>query len=66
MSTWSLMAQTPSRLRTRTARQIVGLSLSPETASAVKAEAARRNISLKKLFEEMWALYQKNLKRNDR
>jgi hypothetical protein len=36
-------------------RQIVGFSLDPELASEVKAEAGRRNIPLKKLFEELWA-----------
>lgn len=39
-------------------RQIVGISLSPDLASKVKVEAARRQLSLKKLFEEMWTLYQ--------
>ena len=39
-------------------RQIVGISLSPETAAAVKMEAARRKLSLRKLFEEMWTDYQ--------
>ena len=40
-------------------RKIVGISLSPELASKVKAEAGRRQVSLKRLFEEMWALYEK-------
>lgn len=40
-------------------RQIVGISLTPELASKVKAEAGRRNIALKKLFEEMWEIYEK-------
>jgi hypothetical protein len=39
-------------------RQIVGFSLTPELARAVKTEAARRGLSLRKLFEEMWAQYQ--------
>lgn len=38
-------------------RQIVGFSLSPEFAAEVKAEAARRNISLQELLRELWALY---------
>lgn len=38
-------------------RQIVGISLSPEMARDVKAEAGRRGMSLRKLFEEMWAGY---------
>ena len=48
---------TPSRPKPR---QIVGFSLDPDLASEVKAEAGRRNIPLKKLFEELWALYKKN------
>jgi hypothetical protein len=39
------------------ARQIVGFSLPPDLASEVKVEAAKRNLSLRKLFGEMWALY---------
>lgn len=42
---------------TRPGRQIVGFSLSPELARAVKVEAAERKMSLRKLFEEMWADY---------
>ncbi|MFN3746893.1 MAG: hypothetical protein ACK4TL_19510 [Hyphomicrobiaceae bacterium] len=38
-------------------RQIIGLSLSPELATDVKLEAARRRLSLRKLFEEMWSEY---------
>jgi hypothetical protein len=38
-------------------RQIVGFSLSPELASQVKVEAARRGISLRTLFVELWELY---------
>jgi hypothetical protein len=40
-------------------RKIVGFSLPPALASEVKAEAGRRSISLRRLFEELWALYQK-------
>jgi len=39
-------------------RSIIGISLSPALASKVKAEAGRRQIRLKQLFEEMWALYE--------
>lgn len=46
----------PSRTKTRL-RQIVGFSLSPDLAIEVKTEAARRNITLRKLFDEMWAHY---------
>ncbi|MPT48383.1 MAG: hypothetical protein E2598_08180 [Sphingobium sp.] len=35
-------------------RRIVGFSLSPDMATDVKLEAARRDLSLRKLFEEMW------------
>ncbi len=38
-------------------RQIVGFSIAPEQAREVKQEAARRGISLRKLFEELWELY---------
>ncbi|MGE3709741.1 MAG: ribbon-helix-helix protein, CopG family [Hyphomicrobiaceae bacterium] len=43
-------------------RQIVGISLSPDSARTFKAEAARRGMSLKELFEEMWELYAKSQK----
>jgi hypothetical protein len=46
----------------RTPRQILGFSLAPEMAGKVKVEAAQRNLSLRKLFEEMWELYQKQRK----
>lgn len=38
-------------------RRIVGFSLDPKMAEAVKDEAERRGVSLRKLFEEMWELY---------
>lgn len=38
-------------------RKIIGFSLTPELASEVKQEAARRRLSLKKLFEELWEAY---------
>ena len=47
----------------RIARQIVGFSLSPELARKVKAEAAKKGISLKKLFDELWAAYEKDKKK---
>jgi len=40
-------------------RKIIGFSMSPDLAKDVKAEAAQQGISLRKLFEDMWALYQK-------
>lgn len=39
-------------------RQIVGFSLTPELARSVKAEAGRRGLSLKALFEELWRGYE--------
>jgi hypothetical protein len=44
-------------------RRIVGFSLDPERAAEVKMEAARRGISLKVLFEELWSLYKKSNKK---
>lgn len=44
-------------------RQIVGFSLSPELARKVKEESARKGISLRKLFEEMWDHYEKEKKK---
>ena len=41
-------------------RKIVGFSLAPSLASKVKAEAGRRQISLKALFAELWELYEKH------
>lgn len=38
-------------------RRIVGFSLPPDLAAEVKVEAAKRNLSLRKLFSEIWTLY---------
>lgn len=38
-------------------RQIVGISLPPETARAFKAEAERRGIPIRQLFQELWSAY---------
>lgn len=40
-----------------TPRKILGVSLSPAIAGAVKQEAARRGITVKSLFMEMWEEY---------
>jgi len=40
-------------------RRIIGFSLAPALAIEVKAEAAKRGLSLRKLFEEMWEIYKK-------
>lgn len=62
MST-TIVPMTESTKKTLRARRIVGFSLPPELAAKVKAEAGRRNISLKKLFEELWGLYEDAHKR---
>ncbi len=49
------MAKAPEEHRDR---QIVGFSLSPAMAAAVMMEAARRKLSLRKLFEELWEAYE--------
>lgn len=38
-------------------RRILGFSLPPELAAEVKIEAAKRGISLRQLFAELWGLY---------
>jgi hypothetical protein len=48
---------------TQVNRRIVGFSLSPQMAKKVKAEAARRGITLRALFEELWGLYEKQPKK---
>lgn len=40
-------------------RQILGFSLDPGMARDVKTLAAQNGVSLKKLFEDMWAVYKK-------
>lgn len=52
-------AKSGATRRARKPRQIVGFSLPPDLAAEVKVEAARRNMSLGKLFAELWALYKK-------
>lgn len=52
-------SSSPSETKPRRPRQIIGFSLPPELAVEVKMEAARREISLRKLFVELWALYSK-------
>jgi hypothetical protein len=38
-------------------RTIIGVSLSPDVAAAMKAEAKRRGMRLKELVMEMWDAY---------
>lgn len=40
-------------------RQIIGVSMNPDMAADVKREASKRGITIRKLFEEMWAEYGK-------
>jgi hypothetical protein len=54
------MSTRERQLDRKTIRRIIGFSLSPDMARAVKTEAAKRGLSLRKLFEEMWALYEKS------
>ena len=54
----AMVKTAPSNQRA-TPRQIVGISLDPATAKAFKAEAVARGVSVRKLFEEMWAAYTK-------
>jgi hypothetical protein len=49
----------------RSDRRILGFSLSPELAREVKAEAERRGISLRTLFEELWAMHKQNSRVSD-
>lgn len=57
LSTTCRMKNQPNRQDKQANRRIVGFSLSPDMAADVKAEAAKRGISLRKLFEEMWSEY---------
>ena len=52
------MSKTRPDLRKK--RQIVGISLDLDTAAELKAEAERRGVTIKRLFMEAWALYQKS------
>ena len=45
--------------RGRGGRRIIGFSLPPDLAREVKAEAAKRDLSLRQLFEELWEQYRK-------
>ena len=38
-------------------RQVLGISLTKAMAREVKIEAARRGLTLRALFEEMWQAY---------
>lgn len=62
MSTFSEAKEVHMPDSRSTPRKIVGFSMSPELAAEVKQEAARRGVSLRTLFEEMWELYKKSSK----
>lgn len=51
------MTNAPKKDTHTKARQIVGFSLDPEIARAVKERAAKEGLSLRKLFEQMWSSY---------
>ncbi len=55
----AMVAKTRDESIRKGTRQIVGFSLPPAIAREAKAEAARRGLSLRGLFEEMWSRYQK-------
>ena len=40
-------------------RKILGISLPPEVANQVKAEAAKRDITVRDLFLELWNNHQR-------
>jgi hypothetical protein len=49
--------------QTQQNRKIIGISISPEMAADVKMEAAKRGVSLRSLFEEMWTDYRTKTKK---
>jgi hypothetical protein len=59
LSTMASMSAKPKSAPVPKERRILGFSLAPSLAADVKAEAGRRGISLRKLFEELWELYKK-------
>lgn len=50
-------AKKPSRSQNA---QIVGIRMTPETARAFKAEAAKRGLRVNQLFAELWQTYQQS------
>lgn len=51
------MASKRERAPSLRPRKILGVSLAPEVAAAIKTEAARRDITVKTLVLEMWGVY---------
>lgn len=52
----------PNKNISNSETQIIGLRLDKNLAYSVKIEAAERNMLLKDLFAEMWALYNSSKK----
>ena len=50
-------ANEPQSTAESRSRQILGVSLTPAMVREVKQEAARRGMTVRKLFEEMWSIY---------
>jgi hypothetical protein len=50
------------KINTQGGSQIIGIRFPKEIAVAIKQEAARRNIRLNRLFQELWENYQKEMK----
>lgn len=48
--------------RKKKGRKIIGFRMTPALATEVKVEAARRGVSLRRLFEEMWEIYKEKIK----
>jgi hypothetical protein len=57
------MTEKTKRQRSKNESQIIGFRLPKPLAARIKEEAARRNMRLNKLLEEMWNNYEKNKKR---
>lgn len=49
----------PPRSRPHTESQIIGFRLPVPVATAIKVEAAQRQVPLNSLLVEMWELYQR-------
>jgi hypothetical protein len=62
--TWRVDSSTSRLMTTRAKKQettqVVGVRMTPELAATFKSEAAKRRISGRRLFEEMWATYRKS------
>lgn len=52
----------PNRTKENASTQIIGFRLPIPVATAIKVEAARRQIPLNSLLTEMWQLYRENMR----